>query len=135
MIKGLPPILLLLCLLTAASAGVKLSSHSYIHSPSGRVHVVLRLADYKRGLFFGSCGPSTRSLQWEYHLELTSAGPNYVKDEIELKDSDFHSLPLAAGTIDIDEKKRTARISLELKQDSGAKPFVGNGTFKIQKEP
>jgi hypothetical protein len=122
-----------LCLLAGtAEAGVQLTSHSYVHSPSGQIHIVFHLASYKRGLFFGSCGPSTRSLQWEYYLEMKGTGPNYAKEEIEVKDGEYHSLALEAGTVTVDNKAHTARISLTIKQDSGGKAFVGNGDHRIR---
>jgi hypothetical protein len=124
-----------ICLLPAVSqASVELTAHSYIHNPSGQSHTVFHLANYKKGLFFGSCGPSTRSLQWEYHIELTGKGPDYRMSEIELKDSSFQTVQLQGGSIHLVPAKRTATISLVLKQNSGAKEFVGNGTFKIKGE-
>jgi hypothetical protein len=128
-------VIILLCLLAGtAVAGVQLTSHSYVHNPSGQTHVVFHLASYKRGLFFGSCGPSTRSLQWEYHLEMKGPGPNYTRDEIEIKDSEYRPLALDAGTITVDAKARTARILLTVNQDSGAKAFVGNEEYKIRQD-
>ncbi|HTL59798.1 MAG TPA: hypothetical protein VL361_29270 [Candidatus Limnocylindrales bacterium] len=113
-------------------AEVQLTSHSYIHNPSGQTHVVFHLASYKRGWFFGSCGPSTRSLQWEYQIEMKGAGPNYRKDDIELKDGDYRPIPLEDGVITIEEKSHKATISLTPKQDLSGKTFHGNGTYKIQ---
>jgi len=128
-------LLALICLLPVISFGaVELTSHSYVHNPSGQLHVVFHLANYKKGLFFGSCGPSTRSLQWEYHIEITGKGPEYRMPDIELKDGNFQTVHLQAGSILLDPAKHTATISLTVKQDSGAKEFVGNGTFKIKRE-
>lgn len=125
----------LICFLPAVSrASVELSAHSYVHNPSGQPHTVFHLAKYKKGLFFGSCGPSTRSLQWEYHIEVTGKGPDYGLSDIELKDGNFQMLQLEAGSIRLDPKKHTATISLFVKQNSGAKEFVGNGTFKVKRE-
>ena len=128
-------LLALICLLPVGSRGaVELTSHSYLHNPSGQVHVVFHLANYKKGLFFGSCGPSTRSLRWEYHLELTGKGPDYSISDIELKDGNLQTVQLQAGSIRLDAGKHTATISLLVKQDSGGKEFVGNGTFKIKRK-
>jgi len=125
--------LLSFCLVTVtAEAGIRLTSHSYVHSPSGQRHVVFHLASYKRGLFFGSCGPSTRSLQWEYYLEMKGTGPSYAKEDIEVKDSNYRFLPLEGGSIVIDAKGHSVKISLTFKEDSGAKAFVGNGDYKIR---
>jgi hypothetical protein len=123
------------CLLAAgASAAVKLTSHSYIQSGSGERHVVLHLADYKRGLFFGSCGPASHSLRWEYTLDLKGPGPGYGKDSIEIKDGELRAVILESGSITLDSKKHKATIALRVKGESGPQDFAGNGSFKIQKE-
>ena len=70
------------------NAAVQLTGHSYVHRPSGQTHWVFHLASYKRGLFFGSCGLASRSLQWEYYIEAKGAGPNYASSDLEVKDSD-----------------------------------------------
>ena len=113
-------------------ASVQLTSHAYVQSPSGQTHVVFHLVNYKRGLFFGSCGPSTRSLRWEYYLEMKGNGPNYAKDDIAVKDGEYRLIPIESGSITIDPKTHQARISLEIKQDSVAKAFIGNGEYKIR---
>ena len=59
-------------------------------------------------------------------------GPSYSKEDIEVKDGDYHLLPLESGSIVIDAKSHTAKISLTIKQDSGAKPFIGNGAYKYR---
>lgn len=64
---------------------------------------------------------------------MKGAGPNYGKEDIELKDGDYHPMPLEGGTVQIDTKRQKAKISLTMKQDSGAKPFIGNGDYKIHK--
>ena len=125
-------ILALSFLSLATQASVQLTSHSYVHHPSGQTHLVFHLVNYKRGLFFGSCGPSTRSLRWEYYLEMKGNGPTYAKDDIEIKDGDYRFVPIESGSVTIDDKAHTARISLTIKQDSGAKTFVGNGDYKIR---
>src|SRR5262245_7012061 len=120
-------LLAFVCLMPAMSrASVELTSHSYIHNPSGQPHTVFHLANYKKGLFFGSCGPSTRSLQWEYHIELTGKGPEYSMSDIELKDGNFQTVQLETGSIRLDPGKHTATISLVVKQNSGTKEFIGN---------
>ena len=129
------PAILALCLAPVmARAEVRLTTHSYVHNPSGQTHVVFHLASYKRGWFFGSCGPSTHSLQWEYYLEMSGSGPSYSKEDIEIKDGDYQLLTLEDGVITINSKTHQASISLVLKQDSGGKPFPGNGTYKIRKQ-
>jgi hypothetical protein len=126
--------LFLCCLPGAAEAGIELKSHSYVHSPSGQVHFVFHLANYRRGLFFGSCGPSTRSLQWEYSIELTGAGPAYGTNKIEIKDSNFQMVPLDSGSIQVDQNTHKATISLKVKPGFQAMDFIGNGTFNLKTE-
>jgi len=115
----------------AAQGGVQLTSHSYIHNPSGQTHVVFHLVSYKRGLFFGSCGPSTRSLQWEYYIEMKGKGPTYAEEDIEVKDGEYRLIPIESGSITIDTKTHQAQICLTVRQNSGAKAFVGNGDYKM----
>lgn len=117
-----------------AQASVELNSHSYVHNPSGQVHVVFHLASYKKGLFFGSCGPSTRSLQWEYSLELKGEGPDYTTREIELRDSNCQVIQVDSGSIRLDHKKHRATIYILVKQNDQVREFVGNGVFKIKPE-
>lgn len=121
------------CLPFCASASVRLTSHSCVHSGSGDRHVVLHLADYKRGLFFGSCGPSSRSLRWEYTLDLKGPGPSYGKEAVEVKDGELRTVVVESGWITLDSKKGKVSIALRIKGESGPKEFVGNGSFKVQK--
>jgi|GEM_PF-3459119 len=128
---------LMLCAFLASGCGnaTGITWHSYIHNPSGQIHFSLYFANYKRGLFFGSCGPSTRSLQWEYHIELKGVGPIYTKETIELKDGDFHPMLLESGSILVDQDKRTAKIDIAVIQNSKVQQFIHNGTYRMQKEP
>lgn len=126
--------LILLALLASGCEQTGITRHSYLH-PSGQIRYDLRLASYKRGLFFGSCGPSTYSLQWEYRVELKGAGPNYARESIELQDGDLHRIPLESGSILLDEHKRLAKIDVSILQHSKVQPFVHNGTYTMQMEP
>jgi hypothetical protein len=67
---------------TKAQAGTELDFWHSCAPPSGPTHFSFHVANYKRGLFFGSCGISTRSLQWEYDVTLTGNGPVYQQDQI-----------------------------------------------------
>jgi hypothetical protein len=109
--------------------------HSYIHQPSGQIHFSLHLASYKRGLFFGSCGPSTRSLQWEYYIELKGDLPTYTKETIELKDGEYHPMPVDSGSILFDRGKRTMKIDIAVIQNSKVQQFTHNGVYSMQKAP
>lgn len=126
---------ILLCLgfvAATANAAVEVTSHAYVHNPSGQTRIVLHLASYKRGLFFGSCGPSTRSLQWEYSIELKGEGPEYAKQDIDVSDGNLQVLTLESGRIRLESGKHSAAIALRIKDASGVHPFPGNGEFKIR---
>src|SRR6516162_9829291 len=78
--------------------------HSYKHQPSGVIHYSFQIANYKRGLFFGSCGPCTRSLQWEYDIDLAGAGPIYQKDQIKIT-SETKNVDVISGSVRVDSKR------------------------------
>src|SRR5260370_24175421 len=75
--------------------------HFYTHQPSGVTHYSFHIANYKRGLFFGSCGPSTRWLQWEYDVDLAGNGPVYEKRQVALTTEGKH-VEVISGSITID---------------------------------
>ena len=106
--------------------------HSYIHQPSRVIHYSFQIARYKRGLFFGSCGPSTRSLQWEYDIDLSGPGPVYQAGQIAIT-SDLKKVDIASGSISIDAAHEHATVNLRLKSGAGVVEFPGNGTHPIKK--
>ena len=106
--------------------------HSYVHQPSGVIHYSFQIASYKRGLFFGSCGPSTRSLQWEYDIDLSGPGPVYEKDQIRIT-SDTKPIGVVSGTIRYDAKRNEAALDLRVQSSPGESAFPGNGTHSIKK--
>ncbi len=125
-------LLTLVVLASEAQAGTELSFwHSYT-PPAGEIHFSFHIANYKRGLFFGSCGPSTRSLQWAYDVCLVGKGPVYRKEQITIT-SDSRSVAVADGTITIDSKQQRATIDLRAGNQDGPTNFVGNGTWRIRK--
>src|SRR6185369_5188827 len=86
--------------------------HTYT-PPSGESHHAFVLANYKRGIFIGSCGPSTRSLRWSYSIDMKGAGPRFTAEQIEIKDEaalEKAPVPAAAGEIVVDEQKKTLQI-------------------------
>jgi hypothetical protein len=116
-----------------AHAEIKLDFwHSYTHQPSGVTHYSFHIASYKRGLFFGSCGPSTRSLQWEYDIDLSGNAPIYHKDQMTIT-SEGKRVEVESGTITIDPKQRETTIDLRVKGPAGVTNFFGNGTHRIGK--
>ena len=122
---------------TSARAGTELNYwHSYIHQPDGVAHFSFHIANYKRGLFFGSCGPSTRSLQWGYDVDLAGPGPRYSAYQIMLR-VDGKPISIASGTIAIDSNQLHATIQLQVTQPGTNQPgasanFPGNGTHPIR---
>jgi len=91
------------------------------------------IKNYRRGLFFGSCGPSTHSLQWEYTLTLEGAGPTFVPRQITLRDGNLKALPVEAGTVTVDPAGKKVTIDLRVLQDSGAARFPHNGSYNVKK--
>jgi len=126
-------LLLIFSLAEVASAGTEVSLwHSYTNQPSGQIRFAFDLRNLKRGVFFGSCGPSARSLQWEYGFELNGKTSEYAKDDIELKDANFHLVPVDSGKILVDEKKSTVQITIKISTNGVAQDFIGNGTYKLE---
>lgn len=105
--------------------------HSYIQ-PNGVVHYSFQIACYKRGLFFGSCGPSTRSLQWEYDIDLAGKGPVYQKEQIAIT-SEGKQVEVLSGTITVSPKAGEATINLKVKLSGAELEFIGNGIHAIKK--
>jgi hypothetical protein len=104
--------------------------HSY-KPPGGPIHYSFRIASYKRGIFFGSCGPSTRSLQWEYDIDLAGPGPNYQKEQVNIT-SAGKRIDVVAGTISIDVRQRETSIRLQVHGKAGVADFLGNGRHSIR---
>ena len=130
-----PVFLLALSLSSGCRDATGVTWHSYTNSHDGLIHFSLNLSSYKRGLFFGSCGPSTRSLQWQYRIELKGAGPTYGKEDIGLQDGDLHPIGVESGSIFVDHERKAAKIDIAIIGESKAGPFAHNGTYRMQKEP
>jgi hypothetical protein len=121
-----------LWLAAPAHAGTRVSLwHSYTNQ-SHEVHFAFDLKNYKRGLFFGSCGPSTYSLQWEYGFDLKGKGPEFTNNVIELKDGNLQPVNLDSGKIAVDERKQTIHISIKVSTNGAPQDFIGNGTYKLR---
>jgi len=116
-----------------AYAGTELDFwHSYVHQPDGVSHFSFHIAKYKRGLFFGSCGPSTKSLQWEYEVDLAGSGPVYKKEQIAIT-VEGKKLELTSGTINLDTKQRRATIDLRIEIGDSTTNFIANGIYEIKR--
>jgi len=106
--------------------------HDYTPPQTDEKHHGFHLANYKRGLFFGSCGISTRSLQWGFTCDLAGDGPVYEAGKLTLTGEDLKPIKIVAGRITIDGKQTTAVITLEVEQAGRTNQFIGNGTYRIK---
>ena len=97
----------------------------------GREQETLYVRNYKRGLFFGSCGPSTHSLQWEYSLELKGIGPSFDASNIVVKDISLQPVPISGGKVVIDEQRHLATIQLQVGKEDSLKNFPHNGQYRF----
>jgi hypothetical protein len=132
------PAVALVCLLAfAARAGTEIQLWHAYTPPSGEAHRAFTISNYKRGIFFGSCGLSTRSLQWSYSFDLTGSGPAFGPDKILFKDeavlSGTNCHP-AGGKISIDAKTKMIHVSLQAGTNNAGRPFLANGDFKYHED-
>src|SRR5437763_3146604 len=77
----------------------------------------IELKEFKRGLFFGSCGPSTKSVQWEYNFTLSGKGVEYAPKDITIKDTSLKPVEVTGGRITLDEKRESVQIDIKIKKD------------------
>ena len=124
----------LVVLLIAANifAGTTLDFwHSYVHAQTGQTHHGFHLAKYKRGLFWGSCGPSTKSLQWSFNFDLAGGGPIYSSEQLSVSDDDGKQVHVISGQITTDLKRSTAKIAIVIESAGITNKFIGNGEYRI----
>ncbi len=124
------------CMLAATSvlAATKLDFwHSYVHAQTHETHYGFYVSRYKRGLFWGSCGPSTKSQQWSFTFDLAGAGPVYASKQCSVSDDNGKSVPVVAGQVVTDMKRHTAKIDIEVESAGRTNKFVGNGEYPINK--
>jgi hypothetical protein len=107
--------------------------HDYIHSPSRVKHVSFDLKDFKRGLFFGSCGPTTRSLKWRFTFDLAGDVTQWPAASVRVQSDDFQVVNILSGSITVDPKQRHAVIDLQVEENGSAQPFIGNGRYRIHR--
>lgn len=134
--RKLKIILMVIVLLNASCshAGTVLDFwHSYVHAKTQQTHYSFHLTRYKRGLFWGSCGPSTKSLQWYFNMDLAGNGPVYSSREIAISDDYGRAVIAVSGRVVTDLKQMRARIELEVESDGSTKNFIGNGEYRIEK--
>src|SRR5215471_6317823 len=121
------------CLAARAHTETKLDFwHSYNHQPDAVLHYSFQIAKYKRGLFFGSCGPSTRSLQWEYDIDLAGTGPTYDRDKMSIA-SEGKPVDIVSGTVVIDREQKTAAVTLRVNFGNSTNSFKANGVYRLKK--
>lgn len=124
-----------LCLIPAgAQAGTTLDFwHSYQHAQTGGVHYGFHLSRCKRGLFWGSCGPSTKSQQWSFTFDLAGDGPTYSAQQLSVSDDNAAPMRVVSGQVTTDIKRMTAKINIEVETGGHTNKFVGNGEYAIHK--
>jgi hypothetical protein len=84
-------------------------------------------------LFWDSCGPSTKSLQWAYTFNLAGNGTNYSSEQIALTDDNGKSIKIISGQITTDAKCKKATVDIDIEQAGTTNKFIGNGEYKIVK--
>src|SRR5437879_3336376 len=86
--------------------------HTYTPSQTAVKHYSFHLGNYRRGIFFGSCGLSTKSQQWAFSVDLAGEGPAYGKEQTTISDNNARPLKIVAGQIRINPSQNTAQIDL-----------------------
>jgi hypothetical protein len=118
----------------SALAGVTLDFwHSYIHAQTHQTHFNFHVAKYKRGLFWGSCGLSTKSLEWSFNFDLAGDGPVYIGQQITVSDDNGKPAHVAAGRVVTDRKRLAAKIEIEIDSGGSTNKFIGNGEYRIKR--
>ncbi|HZP59543.1 MAG TPA: hypothetical protein VFB27_04405 [Opitutaceae bacterium] len=110
--------------------------HRYI-PPDGEPHFAFSVANYKRGLFWGSCGPSTYSLQWTYDFDLAGIGPTFRPRKIKFRNEmvpGMREQTPVSGEIRIDEEKKRIEIQLKVEDNGSVRDFEGNGDYAISEK-
>lgn len=87
------------------------------------------LQSYRRGLFFGSCGPATKSLRWEFSFTLRGDGPVFGAPAIEMKDGALRPITVRSGSIVLAEQ--SMRIDLAIEREGRTIPFPYNGEYRV----
>jgi hypothetical protein len=117
---------------TSVLAGTTLDFwHSYVHAQTHQRHYSFHLVQCKRGMFWGSCGPSTKSLQWSFTFDLAGDGPVYTAKEISISDDNGQALPVVSGQVTATAKRQTIKIALWIETAGRTNNFVGNGNYQI----
>ena len=116
----------------SALAGTTLDFwHSYVHAQTNEKHFGFHLARYKRGLFWGSCGPSTKSLQWAFNFDLAGDGPVYSTKQFSLSDDNGKVVHISSGQLATDARRHSIKIDIEVESEGRTNKFIGNGEYRI----
>jgi hypothetical protein len=105
--------------------------HSYVHAQTQERHYSFHLTQCKRGLFWGSCGPSTKSLQWSFTFDLAGDGPVYDAKRISISDDNGKALHVISGQVTTTAKQSIAKIALQVENEGRTNTFIGNGDHPI----
>ena len=89
----------------------------------------ISLQSYRRGIFFGSCGPATKSLRWEFSFTLRGDGPVYRAPAIEMKDGSLRTIAVRSGSIVLTEE--SMQIDLAIEREGRTIPFPYNGQYRV----
>src|SRR5690349_21132872 len=100
-----------------AKAGTVLDFwHAYVPPQTGQKHYSFHVANYKRGIFVGSCGISTKSQQWAFSVDLTGEDSIYGSNRVSVSNDDGKPLKVVSGQITINQKQTLATIDLGIAQ-------------------
>jgi hypothetical protein len=128
-------IALFLCFTSHAYGGTRFESwDAYTDRQTGKSRHGYRILNTKRGIFLGPCGFGTRSIQWEYwiDLDLSASQQLFQARQIKLEDDNRKAVPVISGTIVISPDKRTATLNLQINRQGRVTDFEGNGKHRIQ---
>lgn len=117
---------LVLALLFTAPRPTPATTRARIYRGSHEREVSLE--SFRRGIFFGSCGPATKSLKWEFSFTLHGDGPVFHAPAIELKDGALRPIPVRAGTIELSGRRVT--IAIAIGRGGRTAPFPYNGIYR-----
>jgi hypothetical protein len=105
--------------------------HSCVHARTQERHYSFHLTECKRGLFWGSCGPSTKSLQWSFTFDVAGDGPVYDAKSISLSDDNGKAVRIVSGQVATSAKRSMVKIALTVENEGRTNTFVGNGDYRI----
>jgi hypothetical protein len=143
-------ITILFLVLAIAAALALVNHHSLRTSPAGkRVYgyhedtgngtnapeIFFEIGEFQSGLHMGPCGFGN-AVNWSYHVVLSGASNRFPSETIEVQPSSLDGpVHLARGNVLINRVTNEITIALKVQRGTNIEDFVGNGTFKIDKNP